>query len=67
MRDLEDEGVRAFAKSFDGALETIARKRQMFGEDTPDIGDENGPKETEFGDLVRSRAATGQGILKQIP
>jgi len=65
--ELEDEGVRSFSKSYDDALATLAHKRGALAAETPDIGDENGPKETEFGDRARSRAATGQGSLKQIP
>jgi len=36
---------------------------------TVDIGEENPPKETEFGDTDRARSATGTGAasLKQIP
>ena len=67
--DLEDEGVRAFAKSFTQALSTIAKKRRALGAQAPDIGDENAPKETEFGDEDSARSATGRGAasLKQIP
>ncbi len=67
--DLEDAGVRSFAKSFTQALATIAKKRKALGTNTPDIGDENPPKETEFGDAASARSATGRGAanLKQIP
>jgi len=69
LADLEDEGVRSFAKSFTQALSTIAKKRKKLAATTPDIGEENPPKETEFGDTDRARSATGTGAasLKQIP
>jgi hypothetical protein len=69
LAELEDEGVRSFAKSFTQALSTIAKKRRLLGAKTPDIGDENPPKQTEFGDEDRARSATGRGAasLKQIP
>jgi transaldolase len=69
LADLEDEGVRSFAKSFAQALATIGKKRRLLGAETPDIGEENPPKETEFGDTDRARSATGTGApsLKQIP
>ena len=68
LADLEDEGVRSFARSFTQALSTIAKKRKKLAA-TPDIGEENPPKETEFGDEDRARSATGTGApsLKQIP
>jgi len=69
LHDLEDEGVRSFAKSFTQALSTIAKKRRALGLETPDIGGENAPKETEFGDEESAKSATGRGAasLKQIP
>ncbi|HEY2369578.1 MAG TPA: transaldolase [Polyangiaceae bacterium] len=69
LAELEDEGVRAFAKSFTQALATIAKKRKALGVAAPDIGGENAPKETEFGDKASARSATGRGAasLKQIP
>jgi len=64
MEELEDEGVRKFAASYDEALARIAEKRGAPRE--PDIAPEAGPKRTEFGDRASARAATHRE-LKQIP
>ena len=64
MEELEDEGVRKFAASYDEALARIAEKRAAPPE--PDIAPEAGPKRTEFGDRASARAATHRE-LKQIP
>ena len=63
LRQLEDEGVAAFAKSYDGAVAVIAHKRRM---PEPDFAEEAQPKETEFGDEKSAKAATGKGI-ERIP
>jgi transaldolase len=59
--ELEDEGVRSFAKSFNAALATIDEKRKTLTTGTDDIAEENAPKSTEFGDEKSARAATGTG------